>query len=152
MSGSRRGFTKVPNSIWDDKNLDGNDKILLLYFAGHQRGFKVNRDHTLKQLGWGEQKYDKVRKRLVKLGYLKLRNVRVKGKIDHQHAFVTWSPGNNVLNPDFKGAEEASEPRFSAPCFSGELRRTTKRRFSENEEVINFDDVQAFVARDGTNG
>ncbi|MCW9044565.1 MAG: hypothetical protein OQK05_14600 [Pseudopelagicola sp.] len=139
----RAGYTKIPNTLFQVVMLPGNppraittdEKFLLIYFASQSSEWANRRDFILEQLGWGEEKYDRVRKRLVEHGILATEQVYKNGKRAGTKVSVNWQ----FLNPENQGLEKPLHPENQGPENQGDISRTTFKGRSTSD-VVDDDD------------
>ena len=133
------GYTRVPWQVWDDPNLSPEIVGLLVYFASHAKSWIFKRAVFLPDLGMSEDKFDRLRRKLEGLGYLKKARVYRNGKVDGVRFKVDWQPIIESLNPEHAGSETKADPAKPGPGISGEISREIKR--GTDSDVFEIDDV-----------
>lgn len=134
------GHTRVPRRVWDDPNLSPELVGLLTYFASHGKTWVFRRAVFLPEIGMSEDKFDKLRRKMERLGYLKKAIVYRDGKVDCVRFAVDWRPLIEPLDPECQGSERKADPVKPAPGNSGEIRRVIERNAMsdvfEDEDVV----------------
>ena len=77
----RKGYTKVPNYVWDDVRLDGEDIAILTWLSSHAPNYIIKGPTVRDRLGMAEPKYNKRMRKLVNLGFLKKSTAYLDGKV-----------------------------------------------------------------------
>lgn len=145
------GFTRVPRHVWSDPELSPELVGLLCYFASHASSWIFRRSVFLPEIGLSEDKFDKLRRKLERLQYLKKTTVYRHGKVVGVRFKVDWQPLVESLNPQIPGSEKKAEPAKPGPGFSGEISRVIKSKecpsLCEDCDVVPDGEVTDFAQK-----
>ncbi len=157
----RKGYTRVPNSVWSDPRLDPDKRFtrgtkvtrvdciaLLGYIASHSKTWVFRTEVSLEHLGWGEQKYLRVLKYLKQSDFVKVNTVRSGGKVEGTKMQVEFEPARvwlansntaNVaadvidLTPENHGAENGLTPEKLGPENQGSYKKNNNKNAPTSE-------------------
>ena len=76
-------FTTIPNRVIIDKNITDTAFRFLMYLFSNSDEWKVYMGHTRRLFGWGQAKMECAVNLLITLGYIRRKQVRIKGKFAH---------------------------------------------------------------------
>lgn len=116
---------RVPYSLIRDTTLSADERFLLVYFLSNNPKtwvYHINKK-VLPDLGWGEEKYRKIVKRLDQRGLIRSTQIRKKdeasGKAVNGGVKIEVTLQNQTL--ENQGSENVSDPRKSGASKSGAL-------------------------------
>src|SRR5277367_5039634 len=102
-------YTTIPNRLIVDKNLTDADFRILTYLFSNSGDWTVYLGYTRHILGWGKEKMQKTIAHVIKLGYVRREQVRVKGRFSHYNftyhhtpIFTEVTEDSNVTKPKIK--------------------------------------------------